>query len=166
MAFCCMICKLVSIIFYYIVKASCWVRVVLGTSCPGYELSWVRVVLGTSCLGYELSWVRVVLGTSCPGYELSWVRVVHNPWQSIRWYSVWVDFISIPSTDILQWKIYGSVYQLLQQRCTHFIVTIHSLVNGQGYEDLFPVIIYLVCISMVSWGPLHFVHELRRLQLV
>ena len=48
----------------------------LGTSCPGYELSWVRVVLGTSCLGYESSWVRVVLGTSRPGYELSWVRVV------------------------------------------------------------------------------------------
>ena len=36
------------------------VRVVLGTSCPGYESSWVRVVLGTSRLGYELSWVRVV----------------------------------------------------------------------------------------------------------
>ena len=66
-----MICKLVSIIFSYIVIAK-----LLGTSCPGYELSWVRVILGTSCLGYESSWVRVVLGTSCPGYELSWVRVV------------------------------------------------------------------------------------------
>ena len=71
MTLCYMICKLVSIIFSYIVIAK-----LLGTSCPGYELSWVRVVLGTSCLGYESSWVRVVLGTSCPGYELSWVRVV------------------------------------------------------------------------------------------
>ena len=61
---------------WYIWYHTTWVRVVLGTSCLGYELSWVRVVLGTSCLGYELSWVRVVLGTSCPGYELSWVRVV------------------------------------------------------------------------------------------
>ena len=74
MALCCMICKLVSIICSYTVIAK-----LLGTSCPGYELSWVRVVLGTSCLGFELSWVRVVLGTSCPEYELSWVRVVHNP---------------------------------------------------------------------------------------
>ena len=52
------------------------IRLVLGTSCLGYESSWVRVVLGTSRLGYELSWVRVVLDTSCPGYELSLVRVV------------------------------------------------------------------------------------------
>ena len=74
MALCYMIYKLVAIIFSYIIIAK-----LLGTSCPGYELSWVRVVLGTSCLGYELSWERVVLGTSCPGYELSWVRVVHNP---------------------------------------------------------------------------------------
>ena len=51
-------------------------RVVLGTSCAGYEASWVRVVLGTSRLGYELSWVRGILGTSCPGYESSRVRVV------------------------------------------------------------------------------------------
>ena len=43
---------------------------------PRTTRTWVRVVLGTSCLGYELSWVRVVLGTSCPVYELSWVRVV------------------------------------------------------------------------------------------
>ena len=71
MALCYMICKLVSIIFSYIVIVK-----LLGTSCPGYELSWVRVVMGTSCPGYESSWVRVVLGTSCPGYELSWVRVV------------------------------------------------------------------------------------------
>ena len=96
MTLCYMICKLVSIIFSYIVIAkllgtSCpgyelsWVRVVLGTSCLGYESSWVRVVLGTSRLGYELSWVRVVLGTSCLGYELSWVRVVLGtscPYQS------------------------------------------------------------------------------------
>ena len=55
MALCYIICKLVSIIFSYSVKAK-----LLGTSCPGYELSWVRVVLGTSRLGYKLSWVRVV----------------------------------------------------------------------------------------------------------
>ena len=36
-----------------------------------YHTTWVRVVLGTSCLGYELSWVRVVLGTNCFRYELS-----------------------------------------------------------------------------------------------
>ena len=71
MALCYMIYKLVAIIFSYIIIAK-----LLGTSCPGYELSWVRVVLGTSRPGYESSWVRVVLGTSCPGYELSWVRVV------------------------------------------------------------------------------------------
>ena len=55
MALCYVICKLVSIIFFYIVIAK-----LLGTSCPGYELSWVRVVLGTSRLEYELSRVRVV----------------------------------------------------------------------------------------------------------
>ena len=56
-------------------------RVVLGTSLAGNESCWVRVVLGmgflgTSRLGYELSRVRVILGTSCPVYESSWVRVV------------------------------------------------------------------------------------------
>ena len=66
-----------------------WVRVVLGTSCPGYELSWVRVVLGTSCPGYELSWVRVVLGTSCLGYELSWVRVVQIPHTRKSYSNLW-----------------------------------------------------------------------------
>ena len=49
---------------------------------PTRTQDWVRVVLGTSCPGYELSWVRVVLGTSCPGYELSWVRVVQIPLES------------------------------------------------------------------------------------
>ena len=39
----------------------------------------IRLVLGTSCLGYESSWIRVVLSASCLWYELSWVRVVHNP---------------------------------------------------------------------------------------
>ena len=48
-------------------------RVVLGTSRHGYELSWVRVVLGLSRLGYELSWVRDVLGTSCPQTVLIYV---------------------------------------------------------------------------------------------
>ena len=48
--------------------------VVLGTSFLGcelswvwYELTWVRVDLGTSCPGYELSWVRVVQIPSCLG---------------------------------------------------------------------------------------------------
>ena len=63
-----------------------WVRVLLSTSCPGYELSWVRVVLGTSCPGYESSWVRVVLGTSCPGYELSWVLDPNAQYQGRRQY--------------------------------------------------------------------------------
>ena len=36
----------------------------VGLKC--LDLSWVRVVLGTGCPGYELSWARVVLGTSCP----------------------------------------------------------------------------------------------------
>ena len=65
---------------------SFWVRVVLGTSCPGYgctvyKLSWewtvlVRIVLNTSCPGYEQSWIRVRLGTKFPGYESPWVRIV------------------------------------------------------------------------------------------
>ena len=91
MALCYMIYQLAAIIF----SCNGRVRVVLGTSCLGYELSWVRVVLGTSRLGYglfgyELSWVRVVLGTSCPGYELSWVRVVHNP--APRYWPLWGEF--------------------------------------------------------------------------
>ena len=101
-----MICKLVSIIISYIVIAK-----LLGTSCPGYELSWVRVVLGTSCLGYELSCVRVVLGTSCPGYELSWVRVVHNP------FLCWV--ISLKS----------------QHGSNHMSGKTHPFLNLNGYTD-------------------------------
>ena len=72
-----------------------WVRVVLDTTCLGYESSWVRVVSGTSCPGYELSWVRVVLGTSCLGYELSIIpfcRVYYSSgindtsiWNPSRW---------------------------------------------------------------------------------
>ena len=60
------------------------VRIVSGTSWPGYELSWVRFYLGTSCLGmsvvgtrwpkYELSSGRDVLGVSCRGYKLSRFR--------------------------------------------------------------------------------------------
>ena len=71
----------------HITRFVLWVSMAWFTLWPGHlQLSWVRVVLGTSCPGYELSWVRVVLGTSCPGYELSWVRIVQilvthrSPW--------------------------------------------------------------------------------------
>ena len=83
----------------YIWYHTTWVRFVLGTICPGYELSWVRVVLGMSCLGYELSWVRVVLGTSWLGYELSWVRIVQIP----SWCTTALDLKTFDNRQLYTW---------------------------------------------------------------
>ena len=40
--------------------------VVADGSCPGYSYS-VAIVLGGSCPKWQLSWVAVVAGGSCPG---------------------------------------------------------------------------------------------------
>jgi len=49
------------------------VAVVLGGSCPGWQLSWVAVVLGGSCPGWQLSWVVTIVlgGNNCSRWQLS-----------------------------------------------------------------------------------------------
>ena len=85
-----------SLVLHWVTRSA---RVVLGTSCLGYDLSWVRVVLGTSCPGQDSSWVRVVLVTSCPSSVLplfifsewcpSLLRTVRSGYVQTLVYFIW-----------------------------------------------------------------------------